>query len=233
MATSTLLDFSIERTSTVDQVVNRLRSMIWVGELPPGYRLREVHLARSCGVSRNTIRDAIRELANEGLVRQELHRGAVVASLDADDVHDLYSVRRLLELNALSRASQDRLEPVASAVELMEQAVEAEDWEGMIDADGKFHKALVAMLGSPRLNRFFDQIGAEFRFAVGVLSYQDAADQMKGSPDAYDLAQLAAEHHTIYELLASRRRADARRALEEHLSQNELRLIKILEARGA
>jgi DNA-binding GntR family transcriptional regulator len=227
------LDFSIERTSTVDQVADRLRSMIWLGELLPGYRLREVPLAQSFGVSRNTIRDAIRELATEGLVTHELHRGALVASLDASDVRDLYAVRRLLELNAVSRASQAHLEPVADAVELMERAVQAGDWEAMVEADGRFHQALVAMLGSPRLNRFFEQIGAEFRFAIGVLSFQDAADRAAGSPDGTELSQLAAEHREIYDLLASRRKADARRALEVHLSENERRLIEILDARSA
>jgi len=229
MAPGAPLDFSIERTSTVDQVADRLRSMIWMGELPPGYRLREVPLAQSFGVSRNTVRDAIRELVTEGLATHELHRGALVASLDASAVRDLYAVRRLLELNALSRASQAHLKPVAEALELMERAVHLDDWEAMVEADGRFHRALVAMLGSPRLDRFFEQIGAELRFAIGVLSFQDAAD----SPDGDELAELAAEHREIYDLLASRRKADARRALELHLSENEERLIEILEARSS
>jgi DNA-binding GntR family transcriptional regulator len=86
------LVFEFDRTSTVDQVADRMRMMIWRGQLQPGFRLKEMPLSKSFGVSRNTIRDAIRDLAQDGLLTHELHRGAIVRELGAEDVADLYAV---------------------------------------------------------------------------------------------------------------------------------------------
>jgi DNA-binding GntR family transcriptional regulator len=225
--------FKIDRMSTVDQVADRLRRMIWAGELPPGYRLREIPLAKSFGVSRNTVRDAIRDLSQEGLISHELHRGGVVTSLDADDVADLYNVRRLLELNAVTRSSknQPELQALEQSVLTIERALEVEDWEAVVEADSDFHRAVVSLLRSRRFNRFFDQIRAEYRFAIGVLWLQDAAGQATPVDTAEDLAEVAAAHRKVYELIRDGRRGDARRALEEHLVKNEKRLSDILAAR--
>src|SRR5690606_358934 len=123
------------------------------------------------------IRDAIRELTQDGLLTHELHRGAVVRELGVEDVADLYRVRRLLETNAIEGSGSDdaAVEWIRDAVLKIERAVRTEDWDGAVAADREFHTVLVAMLGSPRLNRFYEQISAEARFALGILWLADAA----------------------------------------------------------
>ena len=225
--------FRIDRTSTVDQVADRLRSMIWGGELAPGYRLREIPLAKSFGVSRNTVRDAIRTLIQEGLISHELHRGGVVTTLSAADITDLYSVRRLLELNAVMSSSknQPELARVEQSVIAIEHAVDAGDWQAAVEADREFHTGIAALLQSPRIDRFFDQIGAEHRFVIGVLWIQDVSGEDTADYVAEDLAEVAAEHRDVYELIAAGKRSQARQALRAHLTKNEKRVIEILAAR--
>lgn len=221
--------FEVERTSMVHQVAERLRVMIWRGELPQGFHLKEMHLAESFGVSRNTIRDAIRDLTQDGLLTHELHRGAVVRVLDAEDITDLYRVRRLLEISGTQapEPSEAELGHVLDAVLGIERAVVSEDWDAAVAADRDFHAALVALQRSARLNRFFEQISAESRFALGILWLEDAA----ASEMPHLLSQVAAEHREIYEAIASGDSLRAEEMLEEHLSSNETRLLEILATR--
>ena len=92
----------IHLASVNEQVVSALREMILAGTLPPGARLPEVGLSRQFGVSRNTIREAVRAVAREGLVNVDRNKTATVAELTDADVADLYTVRRLLELSAVA-----------------------------------------------------------------------------------------------------------------------------------
>src|SRR5262249_43322057 len=88
---------AIQKTSTADQVAGLLRERILRGELRPGTPLREVLLAGSIGVSRNTLREALRILIQEGLVLHTVHRGITVMELSREAVADIYRVRRILE----------------------------------------------------------------------------------------------------------------------------------------
>jgi DNA-binding GntR family transcriptional regulator len=223
-------NFEFDRMSTVDQVADRLRRMIWRGELQPGFRLKEQQLSKSFGVSRNTIRDAIRDLAQDGLLTHELHRGAIVRELSPQDVTDLYRVRRLLETNAVQQPdlTEHELEKIGQAVAGLERAVEAKDWEAAVAADRDFHAGLIAMHRSPRLDRFYEQISAESRFALGILWWHDATQDV-----ADVLAKVAHEHRSIYESIRAGEGADARRLLDEHLTVNEALMLEILEATSA
>ena len=110
----------ITRVSVADQVAALLRQRILEGEFRPGTQLQELPLASSLGVSRNTMREAIRILSLEGLLRRSLHRGAAVSQLSLRDVQEIYQLRRMLELPAvLAARSPDPglLEEIRSAVE--------------------------------------------------------------------------------------------------------------------
>ena len=80
-----------------DVVFNTLRQAILTGELKPGERLMEIHLANKLGVSRTPIREAIRKLELEGLVNIIPNKGAYVTGISDKDVHDIYMIRSMLE----------------------------------------------------------------------------------------------------------------------------------------
>ena len=79
-----------------DVVFNTLRQAILTGELKPGERLMEIHLANKLGVSRTPIREAIRKLELEGLVVMTPRRSAEVAKITKEDLVDVLEVRRVL-----------------------------------------------------------------------------------------------------------------------------------------
>jgi DNA-binding GntR family transcriptional regulator len=84
-----------------EEVVDAVRRAIIAGDLHPGQRLREVALATELGVSRPTLREALRTLAQEGLCEQEPHRGFAVARLDAGAIRDLSETRLVLDRMAV------------------------------------------------------------------------------------------------------------------------------------
>jgi DNA-binding transcriptional regulator YhcF (GntR family) len=91
----------LARTTTARRVAETLRDHILSGRLAPGTPLRETQLSASLGVSRNTLREALRGLAEQGLVTHRPHHGVVVTDLTEDDVADLYRLRSVVELAAL------------------------------------------------------------------------------------------------------------------------------------
>src|SRR5207248_10971018 len=91
----------IDRVSVADQVASILRQRILNGELRPGTPLQEIPLAASLGVSRNTMREAVRILCLEGLLVRSAHRGVAVERLSARDVREIYDLRRMFEMSAV------------------------------------------------------------------------------------------------------------------------------------
>jgi DNA-binding GntR family transcriptional regulator len=142
-----------------------LRQRIIDGNFAPGSRLSESALAEQFDVSRNTLREAFRVLAEQGLVEHIPHRGVSVASPTIADVIDIYRARRVIECTALRQS-----EPEHPAVQLMrdalaeaEEQLPHEDWRRIGSANMAFHDAIVALADSARLARTYRDVAAELR----------------------------------------------------------------------
>jgi DNA-binding GntR family transcriptional regulator len=96
------------RQSLVDVAYVALRDAITSGTLLPGTRLREAALAQHLSISTTPVREALRRLDREGLVRLSPNRGAVVAAFDLREILDLFEVREVLECRAVRRAAGQR-----------------------------------------------------------------------------------------------------------------------------
>src|SRR5690349_14968347 len=110
------------RQSLVDIAYVAVRDAITSGELLPGTRLREAALAKHFAISTTPVREALRRLDREGLVRLSPNRGAVVAEFDLREILDLFEVREVLECRAVRRAAGQRTRDVARAEKLMASA---------------------------------------------------------------------------------------------------------------
>jgi DNA-binding GntR family transcriptional regulator len=219
MPSGALSNLEIKRASTAEQVADGLREMIVRGELEPGAPLREVSMASSIGISRNTMREAIRLLAREGLVTHNMHRGALVRRLTEEDVGDIFRVRRAVELEAVQEtagASVEQLAALEASVRGLEQAADADSYESIIESDVEFHERLVRMLGSPRLDRFFKTIQAELRLCLSIVDSHD------------DPGRLIAEHRELYELMASGRQHACIERMTQHLVDAEALVKRIV-----
>ncbi|MFA4841439.1 MAG: GntR family transcriptional regulator [Agrococcus sp.] len=154
-------------TESATTLADTLREQIIAGGFAPGTRLSEAALAARLGVSRNTLREAFRVLAQHRLVEHVPNRGVSVVSPTTADVVDIYRARRLIECGVLRSASP--LHPAVAAMRLAleraEAAVEADDWAAVGTANMGFHRALIALSDSPRLERAHGQLAAELRLA--------------------------------------------------------------------
>jgi DNA-binding GntR family transcriptional regulator len=136
----------IHRMSVADQVAGILRQRILAGELRSGTALPEVTLSASLRVSRNTLREAVRILALEGLLKRDIHRGVSVSHLSIGDVQEIYHLRRMLEIPAVYAASKpanDLLRKMSMLVDEYESAVHARDWVLAVNVDLQFHSQLI------------------------------------------------------------------------------------------
>jgi DNA-binding GntR family transcriptional regulator len=213
-------DVKVKRTGATEQVAEHLRAMIAAGRLPQGERLPEVPLAEALGVSRNTLRDGIRVLMSEGLIEHELHRGAIVRVLTAADIADIYGIRRRLELEALATVPQapDTVRRQATAaLDACTKALEESDYMAFVEHELGFHAALVAHIGSPRLDRCFAQVVGELRLVFSSLSSDSSPKTSNAILSRYRKIYRAAERGDV---------ATAQELLGAHLDRYEARLQK-------
>jgi DNA-binding GntR family transcriptional regulator len=211
-----LTDVKISRRSTVDELAETLRDRILAGEIPPGAPLRESSIAQAIGVSRNTVRETFFALVAEGLIRHIPHHGFFVVKLSPEDIADLYRARRVLELAALEALSPDNpdgLKCVEAALDHLRRAAAENDTTDAYQADLEIHRALVAALGSPRLDAVFAGILTELRLAIIV---EDTLS---------DFPELVAEHEQLVKLIRAGDKAGASTLLKKHLDDAERLLV--------
>lgn len=163
-AESALLD----RSSTAERVADVLRRRITEGDLTPGTRLSEEQLVEVLRVSRNTLREAFRLLTHERLLVHQLHRGVFVPELQESDLVDLYRLRRAIECDVvreLIHVDPSQLLPLHDDLVEADAAVERGDWIAVGTANMRFHRHLVGLAGSRRIDEVAARLIAELRLA--------------------------------------------------------------------
>lgn len=214
---------SIERASTTEQVLTELRDAIVDGRIPQGEQLREVPLSRELGTGRSAVREALRQLVQEGLVEHQMHRGAVVRVVSLEDRLDVYGAREAIEAGAvrqiLDRDEPVDLSPLREALEALRQAFSCREdlSDDAIVADIRFHQELVGLCGSPRLSRAHATLAAETRMLL------------RHHP-VYPAAEYIADHERLIEAL-ERRDPGTQELVVQHLRLSA-RLIGEEIARG-
>ncbi len=125
-------------------VADEIRNMIVDGRLPAGNRINEVHLSRQLGVSRTPLREALARLAQEGALESIPRIGYFVRALTIEEFEQIYSIRPLLDPEALRLAglpSSDRIERLREINQKIEKARGA---DAIIDLDDEWHLELIA-----------------------------------------------------------------------------------------
>lgn len=158
----------INRLTLREQVWATLREEILDGTLAAGTRLGEVELSERLGVSRGTVREALRRLQQSGLVEGEDRLGLSVASFSASQLRELFSVRAALEaLAATSIVRQGRGEEAAALLQgMLPDPASAASLGEALDVDLRFHEKLCELSGNRMLLAMWRDLQDRVRVAV-------------------------------------------------------------------
>lgn len=142
----------IDRQTTHEHVRERLRQAILSGQLPSGTRLVQADIARELGVSITPVREALRDLANEQIIRLDAHRGGIVHELTDRELDEILDLRLLLEVEAMRRAAvlitPAQLERARAFHEEMQATDQTAEW---VMLNRRFHITLYEAAERPRL----------------------------------------------------------------------------------
>lgn len=175
----------VVQESTPSLIARTLRRGISDGSLEPGVQLGEAALARSLGVSRGPLREAMQRLTQEGLLVSHRNRGLFVADLTPEAVEDMYLLRTTIETAALARVLElgvggDTADALDQAVDAMASLAHEPRSAAMVAADLDFHHALVEAARSPRLSRVHETVLVETSMCLHAMrgTYSDAKSRL-------------------------------------------------------
>lgn len=202
-----------------DVVFKKLRQEILTGELKPGERLMEIHLANKLGVSRTPIREAIRKLELEGLVTMIPRRGAEVAQITEKSMKDVLEVRKVLDTLsvelACERITGEEKELLKNACMDFEDAVKTGDFGMIAKTDVVFHDIIVEATRNIRLSQMVNNLAEQM--------YRYRFEYIK---DTSMHSHLVQEHREICEGIVYGDKKRAITAIEAHIDNQETAVLK-------
>lgn len=202
-----------------DVVFNTLRQAILTGDLKPGERLMEIHLANKLGVSRTPIREAIRKLELEGLVIMIPRRGAEVAQITEKSMMDVLEVRRTMDALcvelACERITEESMEDLKNACDAFAEAVNSKDIKVIAKTDVALHDIIVQATGNSRLVQLINNLSEQM--------YRYRFEYLK---DCTQHENLIEEHRIIYESIVKRDKEAASAAAKLHIDNQEKAIIR-------
>src|ERR1700712_446625 len=172
----------LEKTSLRQQALSALRRAITTGQLKPGTHLVETELSEALQISRGTLREAMRQLQQEGLISAGARGRLSVRHLDSKEIRDIFDVRAALEgLAARELASKpNRAEAAAtlrSAVDDMDRWA-ASNLEDRIEADLKFHRTMCQLTGNETLLHKWTSLEGSIRMSIMFAGVDRAIKKM-------------------------------------------------------
>ena len=202
-----------ERQSLRQQVAHALRAALVAGEMRPGVLYSAPALAEKFGISATPVREAMLDLASEGLVEAVRNKGFRVTELSDRDLDEITQIRMLIEVptvGEVARNCDDQLAPRAEALRASARQIEAlareRDLIRYVEVDRQFHLSLLALAGNQHL--------------VDVIGNLRARSRLYGLHQLADEGQLAAsarEHEQMLDLVLARDVEGAMKLMSQHI----------------
>ncbi len=197
-----------------DVVFKTLRDAILKGELEPGERLMEIHLANKLGVSRTPIREAIRMLEKEGLAVTIPRKGAQVAQMTEKDLLDVLEIRDALDELAVSdaceRMEEDDFVQLEKAMKDFAEVTKTNDVRAIVEADEAFHSVIYNATKNPKLGHIIKNLKEQM--------YRYRYEYVKQDKDYTDLVE---DHSKILDGLKRKDVDYVKKVMHDHL-QNQV-----------
>jgi DNA-binding GntR family transcriptional regulator len=218
MAGATAPLLGLQKKSLREQALAALRAAITSGELEPGRHLVETELSEMLQISRGTLREALRQLEQEGLLSAGPRGRLSVRHLDAKEIRDIYSVRAALETLAARTLCelpdrQKAIDSLRSAIEAM-AAAEKASMQDRVESDLEFHRTLCRLTGNETLLHSWESLEGSIRMSIMF------AGQEKG------VRNMSVDRH--YDIVAAIETGDAslaRKTIREHMDTAAANLV--------
>ena len=192
------------------QVFHAIREDILKGRYKENDELREATLGKELGVSRTPVREALRQLELEGLVKIIPNRGAFVTGITEKDVCDIYMIRSVLEGLCVQMAAEhmtkERIDELEEVLVLAEYYLEKGNMEQLTELDGKFHQILYTASGS----RILDHVLSDFHKYVQLARRNSVKTESRAQKSLE-------EHREILEALKENDAEKAERLANTHI----------------
>lgn len=210
-----------------EQTAEAIRSRILGGTFTSGERLVETRLAKQLQVSRGPVREALKQLAAEGLVREEPRRGTFVAAPTENDARDLYDLRTAIEARAarliIEKQDPSALDALHEAMERISAAMEAADLKGLVRSDYEFHETICRASGNRRLHEVFVRNAGVLRVLIHL--------EEERFYESFE--EVERQHRTVLTAIESGDARQAEALIVEHLEGARDRLLSHLKEQRA
>lgn len=204
----------IERKSSRNRVYDAIREAIFSGKLSPGQKLTETQLATDFNVSRVVIREALQQLAHDGLVVQSSYKGTNVVRLRSNEVNEILSVRVLLESEAVREAKKHLTDKDKEELRAMVAELDSTEEPFLhTELDFQFHQRIWELSGNETLKKLLIHLSAPF-FAMAVIVRQSKRF------DPYADKSKIGKHQKLIDALVDGEPEEAVAAMREHIEQN-------------
>ena len=185
----------LNRRTAHESVTEALRLAILGGVLPAGSRLVQADLAAQFGVSNTPVREAMRELSVEGLIRFDPYRGAVVRTPTLDEVREVYEIRLLLEPVAMRKAASKITQvELEQAWSVQREMVNAEDVGTWVLLNRRFHGTLITASASPRLAEIIGSLEDTATSQVALSIKADSRRMHDGNKEHEEMLRAFEQH---------------------------------------
>jgi DNA-binding GntR family transcriptional regulator len=217
----------IVRTQSLTSLVQReVERLILTGELAPGGRINEQHLAARLQVSRGPVREALRGLEKARLVEVRVNRGVYVREISVEQALEIADMRGLITGYACARlaaaSTAEQRAHLARLIEDMDAAIAAGDAAAYYERNLAFHDALMDFAGNARAKEMYDALVKESHLT-----------RRKSLFSARSMAESNAEHRVILDAIRRGDVAAARAAGEAHILGGKRRLLEALASSDA
>jgi DNA-binding GntR family transcriptional regulator len=212
--------------TTAQRVADSIRGAILGGRIPLGEKVHQTRVAEQLGVSQSMVREALLRLEQEGFVRTVPYKGIYVQKLGDKDLHELFTLRSILEPFALRNAMTLQphsavIEPLTLHFHEMLAAAAKGKADDVATGDLDFHRTIVSLSGHSLLLSIWSGIAPRIRlFLLAKYPLYD-------SP-----LEVAETHRPVLEAIERGDADEAARSLEEHIVGSAVRAITILKQRG-
>ena len=200
----------IDTKSLKDQVREKLRTAIITSRLKPGQKIKETEIGRQLGFSQVPVREALRGLEEEGLVKSERFKGSFVTEIDKNEIHHIFLLRSTIECNSLDiiyrNLDQNFINSLLEIVNEMVKIEKTGDYERIAQLDVEFHSLIVSW---PKVEVYFRTWNTLNGHIQRYINFSH--------PTLYEISDISKKHFQLIEALKTKSLGEIKQELRKHI----------------